>query len=97
MNIPTSHIFHFLFITLIIATCNFYLTLKTAFLLKTLKVVISVVELVIFGFLAFIPFDHNYYELVPGKGYRDRSLMDKDEDYIYETDALPVHKRENGA
>lgn len=85
--------FSFLFITLIIATCNFYLTLKTAFLLKTLKVVISVVELVIFGFLAFIPFDHNYYELVPGKGYRDRSLMDKDEDYIYETDALPVHKR----
>lgn len=59
--------FSFLFITLIIATCNFYLTLKTAFLLKTLKVVISVVELVIFGFLAFIPFDHNYYELVPGK------------------------------
>lgn len=84
--------FSFLLITLIIATCSFYLTLKTASLPKTLKVGISIVQLVIFGFLAVIPFDHTYYELVPGKGYRDRTLLGKRKDYIHETDAIPVCK-----
>lgn len=84
--------FSLLLITLVIAICSFYLTLKTDFLPKILKVGISIVQLVIFGFLAVIPFDRAYYELVPGKGYRYRTLLDKREDYMYETDAIPVHK-----
>lgn len=91
-NHPDFPHFSFLLITLIIATCSFYLTLKTASLPKTLKVGISIVQVVIFGFLAVIPFDHTYYELVPGKGYRDRTLLDKREDHIHKTDAIPVCK-----
>ena len=84
----------FILVNLFLAACSFYLAIKTTLLSKSLKIILSIMQLTIFVILAFIPFVQPYMELVPGKGYKWRTSTDKraGEDYIREADAIPVCK-----